>query len=96
MLVRLNMDLRQIKYPLLCVCTVRNNPNLNLEEKLMKTKKLFTVSAIAIVIAGAVSAENVLRWTSQGDALTIDPHSQNESPTIAFNGINTYFGPETF
>ena len=53
----------------------------------MKTKKLFTASAIAIVIAGAVSAENVLRWTSQGDALTIDPHSQNESPTIAFNGI---------
>ena len=53
----------------------------------MNTKKLFTASAIAIVIAGAVSAENVLRWTSQGDALTIDPHSQNESPTIAFNGI---------
>jgi peptide/nickel transport system substrate-binding protein len=52
----------------------------------MKTKKLFTVSAIAILTAGAVSAENVLRWTSQGDALTADPHSQNEGPTMAMNG----------
>ena len=30
----------------------------------MKTKKLFTVSAIALLIAGAVFVENVLRWTS--------------------------------
>jgi peptide/nickel transport system substrate-binding protein len=52
----------------------------------MKTRKLFTVSAIAILTAGAVSAENVLRWTSQGDALTMDPHSQNEGPTMAMNG----------
>ena len=35
---------------------------------------------------GSASAENVLRWTSQGDALTLDPHSQNEGPTIAMNG----------
>ncbi|MFB0940258.1 MAG: ABC transporter substrate-binding protein [Paracoccaceae bacterium] len=47
----------------------------------MQTRKLFTVSLIAILTAGAVSAENVLRWTSQGDALTMDPHSQNEGPT---------------
>ena len=52
----------------------------------MQTRKLFTVSAIAILTAGAVSAENVLRWTSQGDALTMDPHSQNEGPTMAMNG----------
>ena len=49
----------------------------------MQTRKLFTVFAIAILTAGAVSAENVLRWTSQGDALTMDPHSQNEGPTMA-------------
>ena len=52
----------------------------------MQTRKLFTVSLIAILTAGAVSAENVLRWTSQGDALTMDPHSQNEGPTMAMNG----------
>ena len=51
----------------------------------MQTRKLFTVSAIAILTAGAVSAENVLRWTSQGDALTMDPHSQNEGPTMVMN-----------
>ena len=28
-------------------------------------------------------AENVIKWASQGDALTYDPMSQNESPTIS-------------
>lgn len=42
--------------------------------------------ALATVLAGPASAENVLRWTSQGDALTLDPHSQNEGPTNAMNG----------
>ena len=37
-------------------------------------------------LAGPALAENVLRWTSQGDALTLDPHSQNEGPTISMNG----------
>ena len=40
---------------------------------------------LAIVLACAVAtpamAEKVLRWASQGDALTYDPHSANESPT---------------
>ena len=49
----------------------------------LKLAKLFSV---ALIMATAANAENVLRWTSQGDALTMDPHSQNESPTIAFNG----------
>ena len=41
---------------------------------------------LALVLATPASAENVLRWTSQGDALTLDPHSQNEGPTNAMNG----------
>ena len=48
--------------------------------------KLLTVSTLALTVASSAMAENVLRWTSQGDALTLDPHSQNESPTIAMNG----------
>lgn len=52
----------------------------------MKFTKLFTVSLLAMTAASPVLAENVLRWTSQGDALTMDPHSQNEGPTIAMNG----------
>ncbi|MEX2519747.1 MAG: ABC transporter substrate-binding protein [Paracoccaceae bacterium] len=42
--------------------------------------------ALTALLAGAADAQNVLRWSSQGDALTLDPHSQNEGPTIAMNG----------
>ena len=36
--------------------------------------------AVSTAIAGAADAKT-LRWASQGDALTMDPHSQNEGPT---------------
>ncbi|MGD1925205.1 MAG: ABC transporter substrate-binding protein [Paracoccaceae bacterium] len=56
----------------------------------MKFSRVSGVSAIALTaalaLAAPASAENVLRWTSQGDALTLDPHSQNEGPTNAMNG----------
>ena len=52
----------------------------------MRTKTLLGVSLVALMAASPALAENVLRWTSQGDALTMDPHSQNEGPTIAMNG----------
>ena len=40
---------------------------------------LLAASATALV-AGAASAET-LRWARAGDALTLDPHAQNEGPT---------------
>jgi peptide/nickel transport system substrate-binding protein len=41
----------------------------------------------ALLSALAVSAHaQTLRWASQGDALTIDPHSQNEGLTNSMNG----------
>ncbi len=52
----------------------------------MRLRELTTATAAALVLASPVFAENVLRWTSQGDALTLDPHSQNEGPTNAMNG----------
>jgi peptide/nickel transport system substrate-binding protein len=52
----------------------------------MKKTMLFGASLVALMAATPALAENVLRWTSQGDALTLDPHSQNEGPTIAMNG----------
>ena len=55
----------------------------------MKLGTITGVSAIALsaaLTAVPASAENVMRWTSQGDALTLDPHSQNEGPTNAMNG----------
>jgi peptide/nickel transport system substrate-binding protein len=38
------------------------------------------IAALAAT-APAAYAKNTLRWASQGDSLTIDPHSQNEGPT---------------
>ncbi|MFK7892301.1 MAG: ABC transporter substrate-binding protein [Granulosicoccus sp.] len=48
---------------------------------------LLTSAMVLTLVSGQAWSENVLRWTSQGDALTLDPHSQNESPTIAMNGM---------
>ena len=45
------------------------------------------LSAAVVAAPLAASAENVLRWTSQGDALTLDPHSQNEGPTNVMNSM---------
>jgi len=54
----------------------------------MKNHKVVSITALALALAASPAmSENVLRWTSQGDALTLDPHSQNESPTIAMNGM---------
>ena len=47
-------------------------------------KRLVTTVAVAAVLGVAAMpapAKNVLKWASQGDALTADPHSQNEGPT---------------
>lgn len=54
----------------------------------MKLNKVIPLCALAIAATSTqVLAENILRWTSQGDALTLDPHSQNEGPTLATNGM---------
>ncbi|WP_040609331.1 ABC transporter substrate-binding protein [Pseudooceanicola batsensis] len=45
-----------------------------------------SVSILGLTAPIAADAQNVLRWTSQGDALTLDPMSQNEGPTNAMNG----------
>ncbi len=53
----------------------------------MKGHVFGAVLAAMMTVVGASSAlaqgeENVLRWASRGDALTFDPHGQNETPTI--------------
>lgn len=54
----------------------------------MKLIKLIPLCAIALAATSTQAlAENTFRWTSQGDALTLDPHSQNEGPTLATNGM---------
>lgn len=38
----------------------------------------------ALLVAAPARAENVMRWASQGDAMTMDPHAQNEGQTRTF------------
>ena len=53
----------------------------------MSAKKLALAAALcAATMFTAVSAEaRTLRWARSGDALTLDPHAQNEGPTHALN-----------
>ena len=50
-------------------------------------KRLFPLGLLtaALVASGGLSAQT-LRWSSQGDPQTMDPHSQNESMTNMMNG----------
>ena len=48
-------------------------------------KRLFIAACLTAFATNAVQAQT-LRWASQGDAQTMDPHSQNEQLTNAING----------
>ena len=48
----------------------------------MKITTLLT-TALLLGSTGIVSAET-LKWARAGDALTLDPHAQNEGPTHTF------------
>ena len=43
------------------------------------------LGAVLAMVATAADARAV-KWARAADALTLDPHGQNEGPTIAFNG----------
>ncbi|HSA79953.1 MAG TPA: ABC transporter substrate-binding protein [Geminicoccaceae bacterium] len=55
----------------------------------MMTRSQAIIGALAIAVAAGAAkpadAENVLRWASATEALTFDPHSANNFPTIAAN-----------
>ncbi|MCA2007994.1 ABC transporter substrate-binding protein [Tritonibacter mobilis] len=46
----------------------------------MKTTTVLTLTSLLLASAAPLSAET-LRWARSGDALTLDPHAQNEGPT---------------
>src|SRR5436309_8517367 len=50
----------------------------------MFVARMAALAAAALCATSAAEAKT-LRWASQGDALTLDPHSQNEGPTSAMN-----------
>lgn len=50
----------------------------------MELKNLVSALIVSVVLAwpaGEADAKNLIRWASQGDALTADPHAVNELPT---------------
>lgn len=50
----------------------------------MKLKAVLLGTAMAVTgltMAAPADAQDVIRWASASDALTLDPHSQNEGPT---------------
>jgi peptide/nickel transport system substrate-binding protein len=48
--------------------------------------KLFTVALMAATALGIAAADaRSVKWTRSGDALTLDPHAQNEGPTANLN-----------
>ena len=46
----------------------------------MKTTTALTLAAVLLASTAPLNAET-LRWARSGDALTLDPHAQNEGPT---------------
>ncbi len=46
--------------------------------------RMAALTAAALCVTTIAEAKT-LRWASQGDALTLDPHAQNEGPTTAMN-----------
>ena len=49
-------------------------------------RKLMSALAVLACSMTALSQAQTLRWASQGDPQTMDPHSQNESMTNMMNG----------
>ena len=48
-------------------------------------KRILSALFLTALLAGGANAQT-LRWASQGDLQTADPHSQNESMTNMMNG----------
>ena len=72
----------------------------------MKTKSLYRV-LLTLLLAFWVSsawAANTIKWSMQGDSLTLDPHAQNEGPTtmvsrqiyeaLVTRGLDMSIGPQ--
>src|SRR6476620_11302778 len=51
----------------------------------MRKLGILTAGTVLALLVTAADARAV-KWARAADALTLDPHGQNEGPTIAFNG----------
>lgn len=48
-------------------------------------RTLLSIVAAAVMFAAPAVAQHTLRWASQGDGFTLDPHAQNEGQTHTIN-----------
>lgn len=46
-------------------------------------KRYMTLAAVLLATTTIATSAETLRWARAGDALTLDPHAQNEGPTSA-------------
>ena len=71
----------------------------------MKVKNLIRVLLSLVLVFGFSSAwANTIKWSMQGDSLTLDPHAQNEGPTtqvsrqiyetLITRGLDMKIGPQ--
>ena len=72
----------------------------------MKNKSLYRV-ILTLIFAfwfSSAWAANTIKWSMQGDSLTLDPHAQNEGPTtmvsrqvyeaLVTRGLDMSIGPQ--
>ena len=52
----------------------------------MRLKFSALMLGAAMALAATAADARAVKWARAADALTLDPHAQNEGPTIAFNG----------
>ena len=52
----------------------------------MRLKFSALMLGAALVLTATAADARSVKWARGADALTLDPHAQNEGPTIAFNG----------
>ena len=72
----------------------------------MKAKNLVRILLTVLLVFGFSSAwaKNTIKWSMNGDSLTLDPHAQNEGPTtmvsrqiyeaLVTRGIDMTIGPQ--
>ncbi|PQO24621.1 peptide ABC transporter substrate-binding protein [Rhodobacteraceae bacterium WD3A24] len=53
--------------------------------KARRSAALLGGAAVALALGAASAGAETIRWARVGDALTLDPHAQNEGPTHALN-----------
>lgn len=56
-------------------------PKFTKGHSLTRAQQMLSVSALALVMTSVSATAETLRWARVADALTLDPHSQNEGPT---------------